>query len=118
WSSVKATRPQWLAEKKIFIPVQFALEKHEDLPNVPLVLDLAKTDRQRQILTVIFSGQPMGRPFVAPPNVPADRVKALREAFSTMMKDPEFLAEAKKMKLEIELVPGEKVEEIVNRVAS
>lgn len=118
WSSVKSTRPQWLADKKIFIPVQFALEKHPDLKDVPLILDLAKNERQRQILEVVFSGQPMGRPYVAPPGVPADRVKALREAFNAMMKDPEFLAEADKAKLEIELVTGETVEKIVARVTA
>jgi tripartite-type tricarboxylate transporter receptor subunit TctC len=118
WSSVKSTRPQWLEQHKIFIPVQFALEKHPELPNVPLVLELAKTDRQREILEVIFSGQPMGRPYLAPPGVPAERVKALRDAFDSMMKDKDFLAEAEKAKLEIELVPGEKVEGIVKRVAS
>ncbi len=118
WSSVKSTRPQWLTEKKLDITVQFALEKHPDLPNVPLILDLAKNDRQRQILEVVFSGQPMGRPYLAPPGVPADRVKVLRDAFNAMMVDPEFLAEAEKAKLEIELVPGEKVENIVKKVAA
>lgn len=117
WSSVKATRPNWLAEKKIFIPVQFALSKHEDLPDVPLVLDLAKTEEQRNILEVIFAAQPMGRPFAAPPDVPAERVKALRAAFDATFKDPEFLAEAKKAKLEIDPVSGEEVERIVKRVA-
>lgn len=118
WSSVKATRPAWLEQKKIFIPVQFALERHADLPNVPLVLDLAKTPEQRQILEVIVSGQPMGRPYVAPPGVPADRVKALREAFNTMMKDKDFIAEAVKGDIELELVTGETVEKIVARVAA
>jgi tripartite-type tricarboxylate transporter receptor subunit TctC len=118
WSSVKSTRPQWLAEKKLDVTVQFALEKHPDLKDVPLILDLAKNERQRQILEVVFSGQPMGRPYLAPPGLPAERTKALRDAFNAMMKDPEFLAEADKAKLEIELVPGEKVEAIVQKVAS
>ena len=117
WSSVKATRPDWLRDKKIFIPVQFALAKHEDLPNVPLVLDLATDEKQRQILEVIFAAQPMGRPFAAPPNVPADRVKALRAAFDATFKDKEFLAEAQKAKLEIDPVSGVEVEKIVNRIA-
>ncbi len=118
WSSVKSTRPDWLKDKKIFIPLQFALAKHEDMPNVPLVLDLAKDQKQRQILEVIFSAQPMGRPFAAPPNVPADRVKALRAAFDATFKDKEFLAEATKAKLEIDPVSGAEVEKIVKRVAS
>src|SRR5690606_2380684 len=114
WSSVKATRPSWLTEKKIFIPVQFALSKHEDLQDVPLVLDLAKDDKQRAILEVIFSAQPMGRPFAAPPGVPADRVKALRDAFDATFKDKDFLGEATKAKLEIDPVSGVEVEKIVN----
>ncbi len=118
WSSVKSTRPDWLKEKKIFIPLQFALAKHEDLPNVPLVLDLAKDQKQRDILEVIFSAQPMGRPFVAPPNVPADRVKALRAAFDATFKDKVFLAEATKARLEIDPVNGEEVEKIVRKVAA
>jgi tripartite-type tricarboxylate transporter receptor subunit TctC len=116
WSSVKSTRPDWLRDKKIFIPVQFALSKHKDLPDVPLVLDLAKTEEQRNILEVIFSGQPMGRPFALGPNVPPERVKALRAAFDATFKDKEFLAEAEKAKLEIDPGSGEEVEAIVNRV--
>ena len=67
WSSVKSTHQKWLDEKKFSILVQLALEKHPDLPDVPLIIDLAKTDEQRQILRLIFARQVMGRPFVAPP---------------------------------------------------
>ena len=87
--------------------MQLALEKHPDLPNVPLIIDLAKTDEQRQILKLIFARQVLGRPFLAPPGVPEDRVDALRKAFMDTMKDKEFLAEAEKAKLEITPVAGE-----------
>src|SRR5262249_50028357 len=101
WSSIVSTRAQWLAEKKINVLVQMALSKHPDLPNVPLVLDLAKTEEQKQILRLIFARGVMGRPFAAPPDIPADRAAALRRAFMDTMKDKEFLAEAEKAKLEI-----------------
>jgi len=117
WSSVKATRPDWQREKKIFIPLQFALAKHADLPDVPLVMDLAKTPRDRQILEVIFSTQPMGRPFAAGPGIPADRVAALRAAFDATFKDKDFLAEAEKAKLEIDYVSADEVTKIITRLA-
>ena len=67
-----------------------ALEKAPDLPNVPLITDLATDDRQRQILKLIFSRQTMGRPFAGPPGIPAERAEALRKAFDLTMKDPDF----------------------------
>src|SRR5919109_8059 len=101
WSSVKSTHPQWVEQKKINILVQLALAKHPDLPDVPLIVDLAKNDEQKQVLRIIFARQVMGRPFLAPPNVPQDRVAALRTAFMETMKDKDFLAEAEKAQLEI-----------------
>ncbi len=116
WSSVKATHPTWLDEKKIKILVQMSLAKHPDLPDVPLIMDLAKTEEQKQILRLIFARQVMGRPFVAPPGIPADRLAALRKAFMDTMKDPEFLAEAAKGDFEITPVPGEQVQKLVEEV--
>ena len=116
WSSVMATHKNWLDEKKINILLQLALEKHPDLPNVPLVTDLAKTDEQKQILRLIFARQVMGRPFVAPPGIPQDRAEALRKAFMDTMKDKEFLAEAEKAGLEITPVPGEQIQKLVQDV--
>ena len=71
-----------------------SLSKHPDLPNVPLIMDFATTDEQRQIFTLIFARQVMGRPFLAPPGVPADRLAALRQAFADTMTDKAFLADA------------------------
>src|SRR6476619_2092708 len=89
WSSVESTRSNWVKEKKINILVQLALQKHADLPNVPLVTELAKNEKQKQILTLIFARQALGRPYLAPPGIPADRVAALRKAFTDTMKDKE-----------------------------
>ena len=113
WSSVVSTRANWLKENKINILVQLSMKKHPDLPNVPLVLDLAKTQEERQMLRLVFARQAMGRPYMAPPGVPEDRVKILRDAFMATMKDKEFLAEAAKGQLEIDPVPGEEVQDIV-----
>jgi tripartite-type tricarboxylate transporter receptor subunit TctC len=116
WSSVKATHPTWVAEKKINILAQLSLEKHPDLPDVPLLMDFAKTDEQKSILRLIFARQVMGRPFLAPPDLPADRLAALRQAFMDTMKDPDFLAEAEKGQLEITPVTGEDIQKLVEEV--
>ncbi len=116
WSSVVATRKAWIEEKKINILVQLSLAKHPDLPNVPLIIDLAKTDEQRQVLKLIFARQVMGRPFLAPPGIPKDRVEALQKAFMDTMKDKDFLAEADKAQLEITPVDGAAIEKLVTEV--
>ncbi len=96
--------------------MQLALEKHPDLPDVPLIVDLAKTEEQRQILKLIFARQVMGRPFLAPPGVPRDRAEALRKAFMDTMQDKDFLADADKAKMEITPVPGDQIEKLVKDV--
>jgi tripartite-type tricarboxylate transporter receptor subunit TctC len=116
WSSVISTHKVWLDEKKMTILAQFALHRHADLPDVPLVIDLAKTDEQKQIFKLIFARQVMGRPYLAPPDVPADRAAALRKAFMDTMQDKDFLAEAEKQKLEITPVSGEEVQKLVAEV--
>ena len=116
WSTVKATRRSWIEENKVSLLMQYSLGKHADLPNVPLVMDLAKTDEERMILKLIFGRQVMGRPFAAPPGVRKDRVDALRNAFVETMADKEFLAEAGKAKLEITPVSGERIESLVLEV--
>jgi tripartite-type tricarboxylate transporter receptor subunit TctC len=116
WSSVMSTHPDWYRQKKFVALVQLALEKHPDLPDVPLIGDLAKTDEQRQIIRLIFARQVMGRPFLAPPGIPADRAETLRRAFMDTMTDKDFLAEAEKAKVEITPVPGDKLQELVRSI--
>jgi tripartite-type tricarboxylate transporter receptor subunit TctC len=116
WSSVKSTHKSWIDQKRMTVLVQLSLSKHPELPDVPLITDFAKTDEQRQILKMVFARQVMGRPFLAPPNVPADRVAALRTAFMATMKDKDFLAEAAKADLEVNPVSGEDVERLVKEV--
>ena len=77
------------------------MEKNADLPDVPLVLERATNDEQRQVLRLLIAGQFVGRPFFAPPELPDDRKGALRQAFDATMKDPQFLAEAGRLDMEI-----------------
>jgi len=116
WSSVTATHQNWIDEKRINVLVQLSLSRHPDLPNVPLIMDFAKSNEEKQIFKLVFARQPMGRPFLMPPGIPADRMVAVRKAFMDTMKDGEFLADAEKMKLEINPVSGDAVQEIVQQV--
>ena len=113
WASVKSTHPEWLSAKKVNILVQLSLTKHEDLPNLPLIMDLARTDEERQIFQLVFARNVMGRPFVSGPGIPADRVGALQRAFSETMNDSEFRAEAARLNLEINPVSGGDIQKIV-----
>ncbi len=118
WSSVKSTRPGWLKNKKINVLVQMSTAKHPELPNMPFVMDYAKTDKDRKILEIIYGRQVWGRPFIAPPGIPADRAKALQTAFMATMKDPAFLAEAKRLKMEIAPVDGPTIAKMIQALAA
>jgi tripartite-type tricarboxylate transporter receptor subunit TctC len=113
WSSVVATHKRWIDDKSIIVLAQLSLDKHPDLPDVPLIMDFAKGEDQQRMFKLIFARQVMGRPYVAPPGVPADRAEALRKAFMATMQDPDFLAEAEKSQLEINPVAGTEVEKLV-----
>jgi tripartite-type tricarboxylate transporter receptor subunit TctC len=113
WSSIKSIRRDWVEQKKIAILIQMALARHPDLPDVPLVMDLAKTEEQKRIFQLIFARQVMGRPYMAPPGVPADRAAALQQAFMATMRDRDFLADAEKAKFEITPVAGPDVAALV-----
>jgi len=116
WSSVKTTRKEWLDDKRMIVLVQLSLTKHPEMPDVPLITDFAKTDEQRAILKLMFARNVMGRPYLAPPNLPADRLATLRQAFMDTMTDKDFVAEADKTQLEINPVSGEDVEKLVKEV--
>jgi tripartite-type tricarboxylate transporter receptor subunit TctC len=118
WAAWKSTRPQWLAEKKINILVQIGLKKAPDLQDVPLLSDLGKTDDDKRALKLLAAPTAIGRPIFTTPDVPADRVAALRKAFDDMMKDPAFLEDAKNSKFEIEYVPGAEMQSIVEDIIS
>ena len=116
WDTLQALNTEWLRDRKIRILVQFALDKHPDLPNVPWVFDMATTEEQRQILTVWAAPNKMGRPFFAPPGLAPERLQMLRRAFDATMKDPALLAEVAATKLWINPITGEEVEDLLHRV--
>jgi hypothetical protein len=113
WGAVKTTRSNWLAQKEINLLLQIALQKASDLPDVPLVMDFAKNDRERKILRLILSQQQMAWPFTAPPGLPLDRATALRAAFDATMRDPEYLAEAKQRGLEVNPMSGAAIDKLI-----
>ncbi len=90
WTSLKTLKPNWIAEKKVNLPVQLNLTKGADLQDVPLITEFATNDRQRQMLKLILSRQEMARPYAAPPGIPDDRKAALRKAFDDAWADPEL----------------------------
>jgi hypothetical protein len=111
-----STRPHWITEKKVHILLQMGMKPHRDLAGVPLAIDLAKTPEDRRIMEMIFAKYGMARPILAPPDIPRERLEALRKAFDDTMKDPEFLAEAKKLNMEISPVRGQDVEALVTKI--
>lgn len=113
WSTLKATKPDWLKQNSIRILVQMALKKNPELPNVPLIFDYIKNDTDRQVAELLLAPLLGGRPFIAPPGVPAERLAALRTAFAATMHDPDFLAAAAKHALEIQYVSGEEMAALV-----
>ena len=116
WTSWKSTKPDWIRDKKINIIVQIGLTKAADLPDVPLLIDLAKNEDDRAALKLVSAPPSVGRPIFSTPNVPADRVQVLRAAFDATMKDPAFLEEAKKLGLDINPISGVDLEKIVSDI--
>jgi tripartite-type tricarboxylate transporter receptor subunit TctC len=115
WSSVRLQRPDWIGTGKLNLLVQLALQKSPELPDVPLIMDLA-SERQRRIVMMILGRQPMGRPLVAPPGIPADRKEALRRAFDATMADPDFVSEATARGLEVSPVKGADLDRLVGEL--
>ena len=113
WSSLKTLKPDWIAQKKVNIPISSISPRAPDLPDVPLITEYATTERQRQMINLMLSRQTMGRPFMAPPGVPDDRNAALRTAFDATMQDPEFLAETKARGQEVNPVSGAAIDRLL-----
>jgi tripartite-type tricarboxylate transporter receptor subunit TctC len=116
YSTLKTRYTKWLSEGSINIIVQNAIEKHPDLPHVPLITDMAKDAEQAQIIRLIVATQNMARPFFAPPGIPADRAAALRRAFDATMTDSEFRAEADKLMVEISPMTGVEVNAMLSEL--
>jgi tripartite-type tricarboxylate transporter receptor subunit TctC len=118
WSDWKVTKPDLVRDKKIIPLMQMSLEKHPDLPDVPLLIDLATNPDVKAVFELMSVTADIGRPFVTAPGVPADRVAALRQGFEKMTKDPDFLADAAKANIDIKLLDGHELEGLVQRVLS
>jgi tripartite-type tricarboxylate transporter receptor subunit TctC len=113
WGTLKVAHPDWIKNKSVHILVQAALKKDPELPDVPLALDLIKDPEKRQILYLDFAPQAIGRPFAAPPDIPAERKAALIKAFDETMKDPALLAEAAREKMDIAPMSGPDVDKLL-----
>ncbi|MDB5643785.1 MAG: efflux transporter protein [Hyphomicrobiales bacterium] len=113
--SVIGKRPDWITSGKVRILFQGGAEVNEHV-KAPFVSELAKTDEQKAAIRFLYAGQGIGRPFVAPPGLPADKLAALREAFAKVMVDPEFVEDAAKMKLEVEPKDGPHLEALVKEI--
>lgn len=116
YSTIRSTHPAWIKDKQVNILVQGALEPDPLMPKVPFLIDLAKTEQQKQILRVSLAPQAIARPFVAPPGVPEDRAQALQKAFDETMKDPDFLAEAKRLRLDVNPMSGPQVVDLLKKI--
>ena len=113
WSSIKSGTPEWLRDKKIHLLVQFTQARHRELQDVPAIVDLARDDEQRQILSLFAGGSPLGTALLAPPGLPDTTATALRRAFDAAMRDPAFLAEAGKAQADVESLAGEELQKVV-----
>lgn len=118
WGSVKSRAKDWLEQKKISIILQMGTSKAPDLPDVPSIMDYAKTELDRKALELLFAPLASAWPIVTTPDVPPDRLQILRRAFDATMKDPQFLAEAQKLDIEVEPLSGEEMAKIVSRLAT
>ena len=116
WPTLKTNRAEDYKNGKIRVLLQSGLKRDKDLPNVPLSLDLAKTPADRQALEFYFTQNTVARPIMAPPGMPADRVKALRDAVVAMGKDKDFQEDAAKIGLDSDIMPGEEVQRIVEQL--
>jgi len=116
WPSFLAATPHYVLDKLITPVVQVGLEKEPDLPDVPLLRELARTAPERQILDFMSLAVAIGRPVATTPGVPVDRVAALRKAFDETLRDPAFIADAEKQRLEIRAMGGGQLADLVRQV--
>ena len=114
--SVIGKRPDWIASKKVNVLFQGGTEPNPALKGVPFVVDLARTAGDRQAIEFLYAGQGIGRPFVAPPGLPPDRLKMLRDAFDATVTDPDFVSDAKRQMLDVEPEDGAHLEALIRKI--
>jgi tripartite-type tricarboxylate transporter receptor subunit TctC len=118
YDGLKTQREEWITGKKVNIVVQYLLRRHPELPDVPTSAEMASTPEQATILRTVSSASEIGKFILTTPDVPADRVAALRKAFDAVIKDPEFLAEAAKLRIEVDPLSGAELQKIVHETQS
>jgi len=118
YAAVQTAHPDWLAQKRVRTLMQIGLERSDKMPGVPFVMDFAKTDDDKRVLRLLVGWTIMGRPYLAPPGIPEDRKAALRRAFDLTMKDPTFLADAAKVRLDISPITGAAIDRFLADVYS
>ncbi|MGA7486194.1 MAG: tripartite tricarboxylate transporter substrate-binding protein [Xanthobacteraceae bacterium] len=118
WASVKAQTPLWISERKIKVLAQYGFQRAAELPDVPAMLELARSPADRQAMKMLFARTEYGRPYFLPPDVPAERIVALRRAFDATMKDAAFVAEAAKLRFDVDPLTGEQVQALVGELAA
>jgi len=118
YSSLKTQKPEWVRDKLVNFLVLIGQERNPEIPDVPAITELPQSDEVRSILKVVLVPQTAGRPLMLPPDVPSDRVTLLRRAFDATVKDPKFLADAKRIGLDVQPVSGEEVQRLVAEVSA
>ena len=113
WDLIRNQHADWLRDKKINLLVQYNVDRHRDLPNLPTILDVSETESQKQVWRLLLSPVAIGYALSMAPDIPPERVAILRKAFDAMMKDPELKADAEKAKLEIDPLAGGELEKLV-----
>ena len=115
YQTYKNVSADWIANKKINVLVQMGLTKLPELPDVPLAVDLLPNPIDRQVLELIVLPQEFGRPFIAPPGVPAERMAVYRAAFQKTVKDPQFIADSDKERMNIDVLDDKEIVALLDR---
>jgi len=114
--SIKNRRPDWIPGKTVAVLFQGGARPNPELEDVPFILDLARNEDEKQAIEFLYVGQGIGRPFVAPPDLPPERLKLLRDAFDATMKDAEFIADARRNKLDLDPEDGEHLAALIKKI--
>jgi len=115
---MNTARPDWIRDKKITLLMQAGLQKEPALGDLPSALDFVKNDADRRVMELYLTQKTVARPIIAPPDIPADRLAALRAGFIALAQDKDFLADAQAAKLEVAPLPGQAVDKIIALIAS
>jgi tripartite-type tricarboxylate transporter receptor subunit TctC len=118
WDGVKSRAEKLLRDKAINILVQYGLKRHPELPDIPTSVELGRTPEQVEALRIFANATDVGRCIFSTPDTPADRIQALRRAFDAMTRDPDFIEDLKKQKLELGPLTGEELQQLILEVAN